>query len=99
MTVGFPLSKDQLDTRLGQIALQVPDGLDEAAQVKVLLDTLTTADLVALGYDEATRAEVSTMKSAYTDLYNLQRVATGQATQGTANDFLFWARKLLGVFG
>ena len=99
MTVGFPLTKDQLDTRLGQIALTIRDQLDDATRLKAKLDTLTTADLVALGYDEANKSEVSTMKSAYTDLAKLAQIANGQATQATANDFMFWARKLLGVYG
>lgn len=99
MTVGFPLTKDQLDTRLGQIAMTIRDQLLEASRLKAKLDTLTTSDLVALGYDETTKSEVSTMKSAYTDLDKLAQIANGQATQATANDFLFWAKKLLGVYG
>lgn len=96
MTVGFPLTKDQLDTRLGQLALQVRDGLAESSQLKALLDGQTDAALVALGY---VQAEVTLMRAAYTDLYNLNRVATAQATQPAANDFFFNARKLLGVYG
>lgn len=96
MTVGFPLTKDQLDTRLGQVALSVRTGLADAAQVKALLDGQTDAALIALGYIQA---EATLMKAAYTDLYNLNRVATGLATQPATNDFFFNAKKLLGVFG
>ena len=96
MTVGFPLTKDQLDTRLGQVALSVRNGLSDAVQVKALIDGQTDAALIALGY---TQAEVTLMRAAYTDLYNLNRVATAQAAQPAANDFFFNAKKLLGIYG
>lgn len=96
MTVGFPLTKDQLDTQLGQIALQVRTGLTDAARLKALLDGQTDPQLTALGY---IAAEITLMRAAYTDLYNLNRVATAQATQPAANDFFFNAKKLLGVYG
>ena len=99
MTVGFPLTKDQLDTRLGQIALQIRDGLEEAQQMNALLGTLTTQALEALGYDETTNGEVSVMKSAFTQLAQLADVANNNGTVTTSNDFLFWAKKLLGVYG
>ncbi len=99
MTVGFPLTKDQLDTRLGQIALQVRDGLEEAQQLNALLGTLTTEVLEGLGYDETNDGEVSTMKSAFTQLAQLADVANGDATVTNMNDFLFWAKRLLGVYG
>ena len=96
MTVGFPLTQDQLNTRLGQLALQVRDSLADSAQLKALLDGQTDAALIALGYEQA---EVTLMRAAFTDLYNLNRVATAQATQPAANDFFFNAKKLLGVYG
>lgn len=98
MTAGFPLTKDQLDTRVGQVAQQVRSSLADAAQVKALLDRsdITDAALIALGY---TQAEVTLIRASFTDLYNLNRVATAQATQPAANDFFFNAKKLLGVFG
>lgn len=98
MTVGFPLTKDQLDTRLGQIALQVRDGLEEAVQIKALLDTISDATLLAAPFSY-TQGEIDIMKSAYTDLYNLSRIANNLATQAATNDFLYWAKKLLGVYG
>lgn len=96
MTVGFPLTKDQLDTRLGQLALTIRDNLADAAQLKAFLDGQADATLTGLGY---TAGEVTLMRAAYTDLYNLNRVATAQATQPAANDFFFNAKKLLGVYG
>lgn len=98
MTVGFPLTKDQLDTRMGQVALQIRDGLEEAEQIKALLDTLPDATLTADPFNY-TATEVAWMKSAFTDLSNLSQVANSQVTVLAVNDFLFWARKLLGVYG
>lgn len=99
MTVGLPLTKDTLDTRLGQIALNLRQQLDEAFRLNVRLSELTTAELVALGYNEVDKQEVSIMKSAYGDLAHLADVANNRGTQSASNDFFFWARKLLGPYG
>jgi hypothetical protein len=62
--------------------------------VKSWLDTKTDNELVALGY---TSQEVATLKSAFTDLNKLARVANGLDTQAAASDFFFWADRLTGL--
>ena len=94
MSVGFSTDKTAMDNRAASIARTVRDGLVDAGRMKAWLDTQTDADLTARGW---TAAEVAVLKSAFTDLDNLRKVATAGATQGTVNDFLFWASKLLGA--
>ena len=94
MAIGFSTDKAAMDNRAASIAKSVRDSLVDASRMKAWLDTQTEAELVARGW---TAAEVAVIKSAFTDLDNLHKVTTGQATQATANDFLFWASKLLGA--
>ncbi len=91
---GFPSTKDVLDARMGNLAVQVRDALDAAVRLKAWLDTKTEADLVELGY---TSAEVAVIKSAFTDLAALRAVANAQQSVPTANNFLFWSAQLCGI--
>lgn len=94
MAVGFGADKAAIDARAGHHAMTIRDTLDEAARVKTWLDGKTEAELVALGY---TATEVATLKSAYTDLDNLRKIANGTQAQPTASNFLFWAARLVGL--
>lgn len=94
MAVGFPTDKPNIDGRVGHLAVTVRDSLSEVSRIKAWLDGQVDADLVSLGY---TTGEVAALKSAFTDLDKLSRIATGQAVQGEANDFFFWARHLTGL--
>lgn len=91
---GFPTDRPVIDAQAGQLALTLRNTLDQIGRMKVWLDGQTTADLEARGY---TADEAAVLKSAYTDLDNLRKVALGEQAQSTANDFLFWARGLIGV--
>lgn len=94
MAVGFPTDKPNIDGRVGHLAVTVCDSLAEVSRIKAWLDGRTDAELIALGY---TQPEVTALKSAFTDLDKLSKIATGQATQAEANDFFFWARHLTGL--
>ena len=94
MAVGFGTEKATIDAVAGHVAVTIRDTLDQAARVKAWLDSKPDEDLEALGY---TPAEVAILKSAFTDLDNLRKVARGQQSQQEANDFLFWAAKLTGL--
>ncbi|GAA1915380.1 hypothetical protein GCM10009775_04840 [Microbacterium aoyamense] len=94
MAIGFSRTKQDFDQRAGSIALQLRDTLAHATRFRALLDTMTEQDLINLGYDAS---EVAILKSAFTDLDNLGKIANGQSTQAQANDFFFWAKQLVGV--
>jgi hypothetical protein len=98
MSVGFPTDKGTIDQRVASLAWQLRSTFDQIQVVKAWLDSQTDAQLTAIGYSgSATSGEIQILRTAYTDLSNLGKVAHAQATQATANDFFFWASKLLGV--
>lgn len=94
MSVGFPVDKVTIDQRAASLAWQLRSTFEQIALVKGWLDTQQDTDLQALGYSAN---DVAVLKSAYTDLNNLGKVAHGQQAQASANDFFFWAKNLLGV--
>ena len=101
MSVGFPATKADFDTRAGSLATALRDDLARWNQFYVLVTSSTwgSANLVGLGYSSG---EASTLIAAATDLgastgaslYNLARAG---ATLGAANDFFFNAKLLCGV--
>ena len=94
MSVGLPVDKNVIDNRVGNLAWQLRDQLNAVRRVKAFLDARTVQDLQALGYSET---EANVLKSAFTDLDKLARVADGDEVQEQANDFFFWASKLTGL--
>ena len=94
MSVGFALTKAELDTRSGSVAQSFQRAFNDVLTIKGLLDRTANADLVALGY---TDQEVATLKTAYTDLYQLATIWTGDANLATAKDFRTFVSQLWGV--
>jgi hypothetical protein len=96
MSVGFTVTKADLDQRAGSIALDLRGVLYRVQIYKQTLDTLTVANLQALGYS-ASPDEASLLKSAFTDLDKLRQVYEGTATQATVYDFRTFTKQLTGV--
>lgn len=94
MTVGYPINKAVIDSRVGYLVKTLHDIFEGVEKMKGVLDALTTEDLTTMGYTEA---EVAVLKSGITDVNSLSQVAHGLATQSPANNFFFWADKLTGV--
>lgn len=94
MSVGFqPGSKADIDNRAGALATQVRDVLDNVAQFQGYLAGLTDAVLQAapFAYSEA---DVTLLKSAFTQLDALRQVALGSQAQPEANNFLFFSNQI-----
>ena len=103
MSVGFPSTKSDFDSRAGQLATAVRQNLYNCSQFSVLLQGApwaTDANMVALGY---TAGEVTLLKAAFTDLggtgSSLYRIANGLAFVGSNNNFFFNSNQLCGVVG
>lgn len=103
MSVGFPATKGDFDSRAGGLVVALRQNLFNCSEFcKVLQGTpwSTDANLIALGY---TQAEVTLLKASFTDLggtgSSLYRIANGQAFVGSNNNFLFNANQLCGVVG
>lgn len=94
MAAGFQVTKDALNQRAGSTVVAGEAWFDDVRRMKVWLDTQTNANLVTLGF---TDAEAAALKASFTDLDNLRKVAYGQGTQATANNFFFWGSQLRGV--
>ena len=97
MTLGYPQGKAQIDAKAGALALSLRNTLRDIQNFQTFLAAKTTAELIALGYDETTLTEVSTLKSAFTDLNKLAQIANGAATQSTTYNFFQFAGKTFGV--
>lgn len=94
MSLGFPTTKLEIDSRAGQLALTLRDDLTQIQNFKAWLDTQTDAQLIALGY---VQAEVNTLRSAYVDLDQLRQVFQGVATRTPAYDYRTFSKLLVGV--
>jgi hypothetical protein len=103
VSVGFPSSKTDFDSRAGMLATAVRSTLYNCSQFSALLQNApwaTDSNLVALGY---TAGEVTLLKAAFTDLggtgNSLYRIANGLAFVGSNNNFFFNSNQLCGVVG
>lgn len=94
MSVGLPVSKNEIDGRAGDIARSLQRVFRDVLTLKSYLDQTPDADLVTLGYTEA---EVATLKTAWSDLFELSTIWSGQANLTNAKDFRTFVRQLWGV--
>jgi hypothetical protein len=103
MSVGFPATKNDFDSRAGSLVTALRLNLLNCSAFSAVLQGSpwsTDSNLIALGY---TQAEVTLLKAAFTDLggtgSSLYRIANGLAFVGANNNFLFNANQLCGVVG
>jgi hypothetical protein len=102
MSVGYTLDKASIDNRAASIALGVRDNLLRAVDLCALFNNTSifanNAAFLAYGW---TQQEVDWLRNSMTDLggtgTSLHRLATGQATLGSVNNFYFSAQHLTGV--
>ena len=98
MSIGFAITKADLDTRGGQLAMAVREDLRLcAAMCDLLNDTSVFANdaaLTALGY---TSGEVTQYRASFTDLKALYSLSHGGALPGGPNDYFFNAKHLWGA--
>jgi len=94
MSVGLPVTKQEIDTRAGDLARAFQDHFGDVGTLQMYLEATPNADLVALGY---TDQEVATLKTAFADLTQLTTIWTGTAALPAAKDFRIFVRQLWGV--
>lgn len=96
MTIGRTISKAELDSVTGQIALTVYRTMDNIEQIKAFLDGFTSAQLVTAAYVVDT-TDGDRLKSAFNDFANLSTIWKGGAATGTMpRDHRLFAKWLLG---
>lgn len=94
MSVGLPVTKNELDERAGDLARTFQRAFDDVGTLKGYLDATPDADLELLGY---TAQEIATLKTAVTDLGQLTTIWVGAAALPDAKDFRTFVRQLWGV--
>ena len=98
MSAGYPVTKADLDSRMGGYVVAVRDALTACSQFKTsqLDDTTILPDsvLTGLGYSNP---EITQIRASFTSLNNLFSVSKGTLTQGSLNDFWFDAKHLAGL--
>lgn len=94
MSVGLPVTKDEVDTRAGDIARAFQRAFDDVVTLKGFLDATDEATLVGLGY---TANEVAVLKTAWADLAQLATIWTGTTALPAPKDFRQFVRQLWGV--
>jgi hypothetical protein len=94
MSVGLPVTKEEIDTRSGDIARVFQRAFGDVVTMQEYLLATTEADLVTLGY---TPDEVASLKTAFNDLAQLGTIWIGTADLPAAKDFRVFVRRLWGV--
>jgi len=94
MSVGLPVTKNEIDSRAGDIARAFQKSFEDVLTMQTFLEGQPNADLVALGY---TDQEVATIKTAFTDLTQLSTIWSGAASLAAPKDFRAFVRQLWGV--
>lgn len=97
MSIGYPITKVDLDNKMGQLVAALRDDFTAIMQFKAMLDDtsiLPDATLTALGY---TNAEINSIRASFLSLNNLFNISKASGTQATNNDFWFDAKHLVGL--
>lgn len=97
MSVGYPINKAVLDARAGLLVIQLRNSFQDVERYWQWLNDPghTDSDLIEkFGY---TQEDCDTLRAGIAALAKLSRVARGQATVPTADNFWFHAQKLTGL--
>lgn len=90
---GIAVTKEQIDSVAGQLALDIADVGHRVSAFKAWLDTKSVSDLEALGYSTQ---EANVIKSAYADAAEHIAIFTGSAALAQPKDFRTFLRQLWG---
>lgn len=94
MSVGLPVTKNEIDTRAGDIARAFQRNFEDVGTMQAYLAQTPDPDLVALGY---TPDEIASLKTAYVDLEQLAKIWAGAEALPAPKDFRTFVRRLWGV--
>jgi hypothetical protein len=101
MTIGYPISKTDLDNRMGEAVVTLRDAFNTILSLKALLDDSTIlpdATLTTLGYTGSSASlEIQQIRAAFADMAKLSDISRALATQSSTNDFWFNAKHLAGL--
>jgi len=94
MSVGLPATKQEIDTRAGDLARTFQRAFGDVVTMQNYLLATPNADLEGLGY---TAAEVADLKTAFADLQQLGEIWIGAEALAAPKDFRTFVSRLWGV--
>lgn len=94
MSIGLTVSKQEIDTRAGDIAREFQRAFRDVDILKHFLNATTNPELVSLGY---TTGEATILKDAINDLFQLKGIWEGTNNLTVAKNFTSNVRQLWGV--
>jgi hypothetical protein len=101
MSIGYPITKVDLDNRMGGMVVNLRNAFNDVVLFKALLDDATIlpdATLVSLGYSgSVSSGEIKQIRDSFTTMSLLNTVSRGGSTVGSLVDFWFDAKHLAGL--
>lgn len=94
MSVGLPITKNEVDGRIGDLARNFQRNFQQVETLKLYFDATPDPDLIALGY---TSQEVAILKTAVNDLNQLLNIWLGQDTLEDPKNFTTFVRQVWGL--
>ena len=94
MSVGLPVTKNEIDSRAGDISRAFQAQFQDVVTMQSFLLATPNGDLETLGF---TPDEVASLKTAFTDLMQLGEIWTGAQPLPAAKDFRVFVSRLWGV--
>ena len=94
MSVGLPVTKDEIDTRAGDLSRTFQRAFGDVVTMQSFLTATPNADLEALGYSAD---EVASLKTAFADLQQLGEIWIGNEALAAPKDFRTFVSRLWGV--
>jgi hypothetical protein len=98
VSIGYPITKADLDARMGGMVVALRDAFDNIVLFKSLLDDATMLPdsvLTGLGYSGSVSSlEIQQIRNSFTSLSLLNTVSRGGSTVPSVVDFWFDAKHL-----
>ena len=94
MALGYPVTKNSVDSQAGLVALTLRTNFDAIRHFKIWLDTQLDGTLTGMGYSAG---EVAQLRSAVGDMDQLRTIYEGGAALAVAKDFRTFAKLLTGA--
>ena len=94
MSVGLPVTKEEINSRAGDIARTFQRMFGDVVTMQQYLTATPSADLEALGF---TPDDIATLKTAFADLTQLGNISTGTEALPEPKDFRVFVSRMWGV--
>jgi hypothetical protein len=99
VAAGYPITRADLDNRMGGMVVSLRDSLLAIVSFKAELDdaSLLTDTFLQAAPISYTSTDTTQIRAAFTDMAKLYDISRAAATQASTNDFWFNAKHLAGL--